>query len=372
MSADWTIDVPENELDTLAALTTAWAPDEQAGFGVWLEVVDGRRVWTAQSGPVVFRFRGGPSDQPAAPVSLPVRLLWWAVRMSGATGACTIGVRDGEVAIAEAGGRSIVIDLESGPCDPPAIQDGPTAATATMTAEDLRALVWESCVKAPGTDTDHGMPPPILSVEPGVVVAAIDWTPHDGLRTTLRQACTTTGAARVSVPTSLVREAVLALPDGEVVLRFPAGADQPLQVDGTDLTLILPCRRPGPDQEHLARQVWSILDDMVDEPFDAVDLHVFVGVVGGRELRVEVHDLGGRSVVRCSTVVVRDVTSGDDLLRRINDANAGLAGIRLWLDEDRVVAATDVPSSMIIALPETLESMAEQLHGFDVYLGAMA
>ena len=92
---------------------------------------------------------------------------------------------------------------------------------------------------------------------------------------------------------------------------------------------------------------------------------------GGREVVAELHSSRGETL-RLAVVVARDIDESPEVLRELNQANAGLVGIRLWLDRQRVVAATDLACGHLDDLLDVVDSLTTQVAGLDLFLGALS
>ena len=78
------------------------------------------------------------------------------------------------------------------------------------------------------------------------------------------------------------------------------------------------------------------------------------------EIHAEVHATRP-PIVRLSTIVTSGIHVGPELLAELNEANAGLANIRLWAEHGAIVATTDLPMHRIADIVDTATLLTREL-----------
>ena len=99
-----------------------------------------------------------------------------------------------------------------------------------------------------------------------------------------------------------------------------------------------------------------------------------MAVLSDPEVRIEAFliDDGELGYLRISTVLATSVTTSPEL-RHCTDglASAGI-GLSVWIEDDRVVAATDLTTDRLADLPTRLESFHRRVEGLDILVTDMA
>ena len=346
--------------------------DETAGEAVWLQA-DSVAAFVVASGDTVVRVDAGPWSGPAFAVPLSPRFVAFVGEQAvdGEEVVCTLV--DGATAVHAAGALTVALDLVAGarPVAPP--DDPPLAAAAWLPSRDLVALL-ELVRRAPsGVDLEVPPLPPVwLGIDAAGVTAHADWRERRGGRGTYRVAATeVVGEAVRSIGVAMLeRLAMYATFDDEedavAVLRLPEQASGMAQLRIRDLAVWAACRDMSVARWR-ARLQAVLAEHGIDH--EAIDDRSVVFVLGAQRVLAELL-AAADEVVRLAVVVVEGVEATLDLLREVNQANAGLVGVRLWCDERRVVAACDLPLGSIGDVLAAAASLTRQVDGPGLFLGA--
>lgn len=102
-------------------------------------------------------------------------------------------------------------------------------------------------------------------------------------------------------------------------------------------------------------------------------LRVAGAVEYGQRVRIRAELHGGKhEVIRLSTVRASGIPPTLEALSEVNDVNAGLIGVRLWMQDDLVVAGSDLPCQRIHDLVPASAALAAQVRDLGVFLAALA
>jgi len=345
------------EWDLVARMAAASTPSEVDTPGVVLTgAPDGTRRWRLSENGVEVEIMGG-AGAPAAAVSIPCRVVWFAAELAQIDGQCDL-LRDddGMVILSSDSGTAAV---EAGPeCSTADHElDAATATYARLAAGRLAHLLHAARRIPDGLELESSGPPLVLRVGDGTVSALVDWRPFGGRRSMFGVPAVTTGTADAT-PAHAQLAALLAhvAPHEEVTLVVPTTPLDHIVVLGEQWRAFVP-------QVDLTSRRWTpILDQVLEgEGLDAHerDAGAYIVVVNGRELALTIMDHGG-GTVRCSTVLANGVPGTRAVLRELNALAGGLVGIRVWWDQMQVLAGFDLPCERLTDLRGALDSLVRQ------------
>ena len=367
---NWSITVTREELSAVCDLLCAHRPTEVAGEGVWVRSVDGHRVWSVRTDDVTWEVTGTPIDSPLAPRCLPDRLVWNARQFTMLDGSVevTIEIPDDLVALAHSAVGRCVIDLPRGTEVPRLPRYFEEAATATTSVATFVDLVRRAHV-APWAPEGAPVPTAFLVVDDGEVLVHVDWTIRGGARSTYGAPARTTGEAVRPVRLSALVDLLQFVDDAtELTVVVPKHDTVPLVVTGAGWRFALDPVAHGVARLH--DQLEDALRSACDGFVHVVDTGEFTVDVDGRRIHVELVDSPDEAI-RCTTAVCVDLEPTLELLSQLNEFNASMRTVRLWLGEGTVWARADVPIASIDDIGAVLHAIDRQVRGFDVFLGAI-
>lgn len=366
------ITVAVEELNTVARLAAAVPPVETDGEGIWIHHHGNQRYWSVEGAWVGWALDGDSHDDWTGSACVSARLIWTAAELLAESDAltCRIHTLQNDALIAEIGDATIITDgLPTATATSSQVPVDAVGVTATITAGTLHRLVRRALILPTGLDRAPDEAAVVLVIEDSSVACTTDWGDPRTLRTTVRAGADTHGTAACEFVANGARDLLATSdPNEPVTIVIPDDDSSPLRLQGHRWNAQI-ARRPTPSQrfrDSLAQRIADAAGSRsrsLSETVCTVDLD-------GHPLRVELHD-EGLPVLRCTTVLVRDVAASAELYEQLNDANAGLTGIRLWIVEDVIVAGVDVPTSQADDLPEIFLRFRRQLNGFDVFLSAL-
>jgi len=340
----------------LRAVLAAWrsfsSDDERVPHGnALLTTVDGRRRWVTGSGYTFAVVDGG--DGPDASIMIPGRVVYSAG--SSDTDSVELVIRSNHqiTAIRAAWGDSAsTMTIVHAP-DPQmmaiAHQPIPPSATAAVPKHAL-VNTFNSASANPYPLGDRGYPLCDVVIDDGHLSVGVDWetleTAHHHL------AAQIVGSGHCSAEPLMIARAAnfLACADEDDVTVEIASTASHL---GVDWMMTLRTERlsvvhmpPGPER-NLRQHIEGLLSQTFGDLATARDHD------GDYVIRRHGHQILARLVpgqmdtLQVFGVVLDDVTSSPELLKEINDINAGLSFVRVMLIENQVLAEVDLASHLL-------------------------
>ena len=368
----WSTTVGRAELRRVTPILGSVAPFETDHEGVWVHTRNGRRYWSCRSARIVWEIEGDMTDEVFSPRCLPGRLIWHGLELANeaAEEEVTFSTPESIVGIVSTPQGSITIDLPISAGELPMLPSYvPFASTAKLESHKLYAIVNGAMHRPTGIGDDVPSAPVLLAVGNGEVATSVDWTAHNGLRSTFRYAAPTTGESTCEISARNLRNVLGEIdPEEEVTLGIPEDMNIPVIVEGDGWRVAIDQREAGASRHH--DELGAALADATGETCRTLATGVLLARLGHRQIRAELHDLP-IELVRLTTVILRDVDPSPELLDQLNSSNGSLVGVRLWLEGDIVVAGAEVAVSRIKDIGIDLKLMDRQLDGYDVYLSAL-
>ena len=357
-----------DEWDRVAALSRAADADEVAGDAVWLRDTGTGRRWMVQTEAGLYGLGGrGTCGQPVD-LALSPRLIHAGALLSHAHAEATLAVPDTDTALVSAAGTSVAIDLLDSPTPelPPPAEDDPPLGQ--VDAGDLLAFIELSRAIPNGVGSPSGGRPFYwLGTSQDRITAHVDWRRLGAPRASYWLPARTEHGSRTVAVNPIALAAVLiqlADPDEEVSLLFTDGS---LGLRGSDWRVWL--RTVDGTVTRLAGHLEEALIEAGIAPVQVSPRAFEFG--HPVRIRAELHG-GEYEIVRLSTVLARAVAPTSEVLAELNDANAGLVGVRLWMQDDLVVAASDLPCQRLDDVGPITARLAEQVGNLGVFLTALA
>lgn len=373
----WIIHPSVEEIETVQRFASIAQPEETDGTGVWVAYDGMQRVWTGAANRTTWEVRGGLAVEPQQAQHLPARVLYEAscIARDEDVDAVTLLVpSEGGVVIVQSSRTQTVIDLHDSPPAPaesPASPDRRSAARAQVEAGVLADLLRRTSA-VPAHGSSDAFPTPILIIGDGAISVYVDWSVRGARRSTYRCEAVTDGEARRIAPLRQLEQAMsnsdrdtiveIDLPDdpfGTIVVHEPgAWSAYPSQ--------------PA-DARRYADDVLDLLIELFGEDTEVIEPGSYGLELDDRPFTVQLLDAPD-AIVRVATTVC-DLDGNDEsdpeLLRHLNEVNAGLVAGRLWLDGHRVWGAIDLPVCDYKSIGWAIEKLRTQLDGFDVFLSAV-
>jgi hypothetical protein len=356
-----------DEVTKVCSLAGITNNHEALGEYVWLLIERNHRIWIIDTevGRAVVRVEGTHQYE--------LHGQWFAMsqRVVQFASSCTDDVElalVGDSITANTTDRSAVIDLmrPSGP--PPSTRTHRNIAVATVDRELFARTLWSARCTPTGADVIGApLPPMWLQVSEGTLALHVDWTDAVGGKATYRMAATIDGdATTVSINHQALSRFMtffsgFADDDEDITVAIvdvtpengTAGTTRRAVVIGTD------------DSDYVTwtidalRERWeTAVSTMLEEAGVVVRSHAgteWTVRAESSDVRIVLHS-GHPDVARVSTTVATHVDTTLDLLTEINTLNAAATGVRFWVEDGAVHAATDVRCSELDSLvPSVLE-----------------
>ncbi len=330
--------------------------DELTGVGhVRLQADGQRRRWMATDSFRLAVLEAGEGSE-VLEVSMPVRLVGAAVSLTAGQGAAELAVElagdDGEphAVTLRVGGSAIRL-----PAGPEGFPDVPALTGKLLDRPYLdmrvdRRLLLElvrlgRLMPAGASVDDEGdAPGPLfwLHVTTTRLELVVDWGDYGFSRFSL--ACHAEGETSLPVNPLFLEEFLGAVDDDEIVVSLPVDRRGPLRFASVGWAGYLVPIDATPEQhrehlEDLLRRMGVqhlVRDPDGDYPFRFGSADLYVRLPDDEPARVQVF-----------SVVLRDVTCTEELLREINDYNANLPFVRaFWFDEQVIVEIEQLASTL--------------------------
>ena len=359
------IDADEWERIVRVAKATAW--DDRRNppvlqhplpeFGVdpqWrLRCVDGTLVEVRHDVPWIEPFA----------VALPTRLVIHGAVLADLEGGCVLTIDDDRYATVRGDdGSSSVHDLLPVPSSYKLPNPWQPTASATLEAARLFHCLCPASLAPTGLEQEE--PSPLeLGISDGEIGFLADWSMAAGHKATFRAPAATDGSAHFGFWPACLTELVRNATRGSETVTLSV-FDEWLQVAAEDWTAWvsladLACARLVPHAMEILEKAGESVTSIADDAFS---------VMGNPAVRVTFHDVVDQQVLRISTVLATNVEDGLEIRGHIDGLVRSRPGLKGWLEEGRVVAATDLDAARVDELPGTLRRFRSQLHGFDLLL----
>jgi len=374
---EWIIHPTIDEIEDVRRFASISYPEETDATGVWVTYDGMERVWTGSSRNLTWEVRGGMSIEPQRAQHLPSRVLYEAgciARDEGLEIVTLLVPTGGGVVIVQSPRTETVIDLHDDPMNPSRSTTGPDRASAARALVEAGALadLLSRASATPVGGPSEALPEPILTIGDGMIGIHVDWSIRGARRTTYRCEAVTDGEARCIVPVRLLHDTMGgADPDMIVELDIPVDPFGSIVMREPGARSTLPCR-PADARRH-SDAVLDVLIELFAEHTEVIDAGSYGFELDDRPYTVQLLDAPDAIVRVASTVcdLFQRHEPGLELLRHLNEVNAGLVAGRLWTDGRRVWAAIDLPVSDLASIPWAIEKLRTQLDGFHVFLGAI-
>ncbi len=364
------INVTAAEIERVARLVAAVDPRETNGGGVVVDVVRGRRWWSAFDDTLAVRIFGERTEAHDRLV-IPARSIAIAHEFAQIDGTVTIGYDlDAGTVLVGSPSASVVVDL---PIDRPVhLADVHTAEgwVAELSATDLRRLVRHTRMIPTGIDLDRiGSVDAGLFVEPGALGSYVAWDVVGARRSTVRVSAEATGSATIEPHfDSLDRLTATIDADESLAVAFPLDPGGSMSVEGAGWVAVIRCldRTAGAWHGDLVE-----IFELLDCPFHREPDDTYLFGWGNQTLRAELVD-GAIHRVRVSRTLIDGVPRTETLLAELNELSHGLHGVRLWWHDGSVVSATDLPCDELRDLHRTVTDLLGQTDQLGRLLGSIA
>lgn len=356
----------EAETDQLVVIDRTGSGREVLGECLWLHISRRQRRWVLESnhGRFVLTVHAD-HDESLCGQWLPLspRLLHFA---QSCPDDVTLSIADTSV-IAEAQGRSAVIDMVDPVGGPPDDWHVVDVASAEVDREMLSATMYAArFMPRGGEEVEAPTPPMWLQLADGAVALHVDWTDWVRGASTYRIAAPVTGEpVTVSINHGMVAQwasLVSVWPEESGSTMAIAVRDV---IDGSERRRVL--QMSAADAE---MWLW-ITDPLIERWAMPVTRTLLMGdldivsnddrrwrlKVDGEGVDVVLHS-GRPDIARVTAPIVRNVEHTPDLLAELNAINGAAAGIRVWVDEGVVRAAHDVRCTELEGLCATVVDVA--------------
>lgn len=390
------------DIGLLQAGRAALGVDEVAGEALHLGVAPDGRTWIIESeiGQFTAALSGalddGDDDAPAVAspgdgcsewFAVSERLVRFGESLLGES--IRLSVADERTMVATVDGLSAAVDL--------VIQDGhrpepwevTATASATVPLRQFMAALWAARCLPSGVDqAGYPMPTMWMQVGDGSLGLHVDWSDFIPSQATYRCDADTTGQpTTVAIPHAelgaFLGDAAVTLVEPDVEVRVEIGVA--LHEGRLREALVL---RGGPWRlllwlQHPLRSRWSaridveLADDDIEVlTTDGLDWTLVAGDPplpdGCRpQVRITLHH-GHPDIARVSAAITPHVAESLELLRELSALNAASTGVRFWLEDDTVFAATDVRCSALSTLPSAVHSVARAVTAYGSVLAALS
>jgi hypothetical protein len=269
------------------------------------------------------------------------------------SGYARLNGQNGSYAVLDLPPVPTAIDLPSG------IQP---SASGTATAVQIADAIYSGTRLPEGVEDDVIYPSLEIGIEAGAIGFGADWRTLGRPRSTYRAPATTNGTAVVGFHFGTVRS----------LLMRSAERDQNVVVSVLDDWV----RFETEDWIAWANQVETSAARWLPEiagnleaagfsvqPLDSSALQVD----GQHQIRIQAVR-GVSEVLRISTVLGTGLSASTDLRAEIDKIMSSRIGLRLWFEEDRLIAAEDLACEQLSVLPATIRRFGNQLMGLDLLL----
>lgn len=367
------------EVEQLASIDRMAMAREAFGECLWLHISAHQRRWVLESSHgrcvvTVDAEHGADVCDMWLPVS--IRIIHFAHMCPEDV---TLSLVDDSV-VASTEGRSAVVDLVANAEGPPEEWRSRDTASAEIERAGFFGTIYAARFMPRGGDeVDAPAPPMWLQMADGTVAIHVDWSEYVGGASTYRlftKVCG--GPATVAINHPLVSQWSLAvggwLEDDETTMRI---AIREILVDGTrrdavwfsasGAELTLWC--DDPLVERWGSRIGGMLHaaGLRDSRHDGRRWQVDVG---GVPVDIVLH-AGSPDVARVSAPVVGGVEPTLELLTEINAVNAAATGVRMWVEDGLVVAASDVRCPELDGLETTVRQVAAAAARYQPLLAAL-
>jgi len=379
-------------LDAARAVAALDGLDETLGDAVWFSAAGSRCAFLVQQDDVVVMVFAGDWHGADVHVPLSPRLVGVAAAAARAGGSVMVRVHEGTTAVVHVGGLQVAVDLVATADIPelPQVEDIRIAVTVDTTSlSDALAVVRAAPI---GSDlATVALPPTWIGVEPSRLSVHVDWSAHGAGRATARLDARADvdvdepldplhrhpaggPADTVAIDSTVLAALVRGLDDEhrEVELAFPQRRDGHVRVWAGAWCAWVPC--VDATVGRLLPRLTALLAD-AGLPVDVVGPRTVRFGTPDRRVRGELHGglvTGPSEVLRLSVVLTHGVEPSLEVLHELNAANAGLVGIRVWLNRDRVVAGLDLPATHLDDVIASVAQLLGQIDGLGPFLGALS
>lgn len=306
-------------------------------------------------------------------VVVPTALVRHGHLLAHTEGSCELLVDDGYAHLHGGRGSTSVYDLPdpdvwwSHDGTPFVPELGPLAEAVVEAGALCRAMV-AAAIRPGGIDDEVAPPIVEVAIEGDQLAFGTNWRPHGGHRVTNRIPAHAQGEAVIGFP-HVVAERLITLatvPDEMVEVRIH---DSCVVFETPRWSAIVPRIETG--QSRLLVEAADLLDrsgfvvtwlsrsavTVNADPYLAVDRVRVEGFVPGD---------GDPGVVRISSVLVEGAHDTPELRARMDGMASAGAGLSVWFEDGRVVAATDLESGRLAELPSLVDRFRHRIEGLDV------
>jgi hypothetical protein len=369
MTADFGFDADRwNEVASAVAAVSCIR--EVEGGAVWLIAAGGTMRFVIATADTYVEIDAGPWTGDDVSVPLSPRLIQ-PIDTRVDDGA-VLSVVDDSTAVLRLDDIDLAIDLVSGG-ELPHIPNTANAVRAAVAAPLMRRAI-DTVFRTPsGIDPRRLDRPPLwIGIDDdGSVSLHVDWTEHGAGRVTARVGAHAEGCARravVSCDIGPLLDAMTIDREAFVLLDLPDSLDGWMTISSGFTTAAVRCV-DATSGRHLKALMSEL--DQIGFRWDLVGPRTIS--VDGSHTRVRIELLeGAHHTFRITTVVAGGVVANSDLLAEINELNAGLVDARLWVEDRRVIACTEVPADHVDSVLMTASALVSQMAGLGVLLGALA
>lgn len=368
--------VTDAELCLLGAAVASIDVDETKGEAMHLRTTPGRRQWIidADAGQLVLDVDDPDLTDTVGPLALSERIRRFGDMFDEHT--LVLSLVDDRTVVATSGDATAAIDLVVTD-EAPEPWDFRRDASVRVAFRAFLGMLWSARNMPSGlADGPYPMPPMWMQVGDGWVGLHVDWSDFLPSRSTYRiRTSHHDGEATVAIPHHLVENFLRKVPDVD-------GSDEPTELtievgtvahDRTDR----PAMQIRADRWRLT--LWLVqplltrwqarVDDELDE-LQVLERGHGSWLIGGfhREVVLQLHH-GHPDTVRASAALLGPVEETLDLLRELSALNAASSGVRFWLEDGTVHAATDVPCTALGTLADAVRAVG---HAADAYAPMLA
>lgn len=363
--------ITEGELDAVANAVRVLSVDEDAGRGVVLRCLDGKRTWDVGTDEAWVRVTGDAQDFDGVYV-LPTRVITGAAEFAENGGGCNLTIRDRVAVVTSTGGSSFEIGLVSkDPVLRPSTSKNPVRVSVSMRELQRAMSVATEIPEVDDMSTIFSKPPTChFEISKGLLSISRDWSYANCANTVVNIPGTTVGKGRFhsrcfTLAFFLARHVV---GDSEVTLSFDPEAGQFLQASFDSTSMFVERHPEGAAQFH--PQLVSWLKDNDHRYAEETSSGTFAIDYKGTPMRVQLLD-GVESVLRSTITILHGVRETAKLLRELNRLNTTRCGIRIWHDNNMVVVGRDDRCENSPNLKVIFDSLVREANDLDGLLGPM-
>ncbi len=375
-------DITPEEVRLLNAAMTSIDVDEVEGEALYLRITDHGRQWIveAKTGQLVINIPDWTSE-PANSGLLPLseRVRRFAECFSDEK--ITLSIADDRTVVATAGSVTAAIDPVPQRRDEPCPWSMQRSASVMVPMyQFVLALRAARSLPTGIGEVTYPMPPLWMQFGDGWLGLHVDWTDFLPSRATYRIATSAQdGHTTTSVPHNLMEAFLNMVPpyddnEDELGLTITVGTVQhdgrnraAISFEAAEWRLVLWLTHPL--AARWSTTVNELLENADVQVIDADDVEWIIAGTG-TGVRVKLHH-GHPDVARVSAVLVDSVEESIELLHELGQLNGASTGIRYWLENGTVRAASDVRCTELGSLVAAIHQVGEASAAYSPMIAAL-